>query len=112
MAFSSPLTIRFRMDEKLFDVDGSYNARYEVVKKRIDKSHIKNSEERITQENKITIVYAQNSEKVEYMKYLKYLIAKGLLEEEIEKFDVEELQSISGLKALRVTIKPIPNQEC
>ena len=46
------------------------------------------------------------------MKYLKYLIAKGLLEEEIEKFDVEELQSISGLKALRVTIKPIPNQEC
>ena len=112
LAFSSPLTIRFRMDEKLFDVDGSYNARYEVVKKRIDKSHIKNSEERITQENKITIVYAQNSEKVEYMKYLKYLISKGLLEEEIEKFDVEELQSISGLKALRVTIKPIPNQEC
>lgn len=112
LAFSSPLTIRFRMDEKLFDVDGSYNARYEVVKKRIDKSHIKNSEERITQENKITIVYAQNSEKVEYMKYLKYLIAKGLLEEEIEKFDVEELQSISGLKALRVTIKSIPNQEC
>ena len=34
LAFSSPLTIRFRMDEKLFDVDGSYNARYEVVKKK------------------------------------------------------------------------------
>jgi hypothetical protein len=38
LAFSSPISIRFRMDEKRFDVDGSYNARYEVVKKRIDKA--------------------------------------------------------------------------
>ncbi|MDQ5930693.1 MAG: hypothetical protein QG594_2481, partial [Bacteroidota bacterium] len=30
LAFSSPISIRFRMDEKRFDVDGSYNARYEV----------------------------------------------------------------------------------
>lgn len=107
LAFSAPITIRFRMDEKQFDVDGSYNARYEVVKKRIDKSHIKNSEERITQENKITIVYAQNSERIEYIKYLKFLTEEGLIEPEIEKFDVEELQSVSGLKALRVKVKAI-----
>lgn len=105
LAFSTPLTIRFRMDEKLFDVDGAYNARYEVIKKRIDKAYIKNTEERITQANKVTIVYSQTSEQIEYTKYLKYLIAKGILEEEIELLDVEDLQGVYGLKALRVTIK-------
>ncbi len=29
------------MDEKRFDVDGAYNARYEIVKKRIDKAYVK-----------------------------------------------------------------------
>jgi hypothetical protein len=33
------------MDEKRFDVDGTYNARYEVVKKRIDKNNIKERKE-------------------------------------------------------------------
>jgi hypothetical protein len=28
---STPLAIRFRTDEKRFDVDGAYNARYEIV---------------------------------------------------------------------------------
>ena len=34
----APLSIRFRFDEKRFDVDGAYNVRYEIVKKRIDKA--------------------------------------------------------------------------
>jgi len=37
LVHTSPISIRFRMDEKRFDVDGSYNARYEILKKRIDK---------------------------------------------------------------------------
>ena len=41
LVYSVPLAIRFRMDEKQFDVDGTYNARYEIIKKRIDKSFIK-----------------------------------------------------------------------
>lgn len=105
LAFSTPISIRFRMDEKRFDVDGSYNARYEVVKKRIDKALIKNTTERITQKEKIAIVYSSVSEEKEYMKYIKYLQHKGLLEEHVEKFEVEDLQSISGLKVLRVKIK-------
>ncbi|MFV5692950.1 GAF domain-containing protein [Flavobacterium sp. LT1R49] len=84
LAFSSPISIRFRMDEKRFDVDGSYNARYEVVKKRIDKAFVKNSDERITQKEKITIVYSNSTEEKEYIKYIKYLQHKDLLEAEIE----------------------------
>lgn len=104
LVFSSPLSIRFRMDEKRFDVDGTYNARYEVVKKRIDKSNIKGTNERITEKEKITIVYSQNSEEAEYLKYIKYLQHKKVLEPSIEQFEVEDLQGVSGLKAIRVKV--------
>ena len=62
LIFNSSLSLRFRMDEKRFDVDGTYNARYEVVKKRVDKAYIKGTDERITQPGKITIVYSQKSD--------------------------------------------------
>jgi len=104
LVFSSALSIRFRMDEKRFDVDGTYNARYEVVKKRIDKSHIKGTNERITEKEKITIVYSQNSEEAEYLKYIKYLQHKKILEPSIEQFEVEDLQGVSGLRAIRVKV--------
>ncbi|GIZ09849.1 GAF domain-containing protein [Flavobacterium sp. UMI-01] len=104
LVFSSPLSIRFRMDEKRFDVDGTYNARYEVVKKRIDKAHIKGTMERITQKEKITIVYSHQSEETEYLKYIAFLQFKKIIEPEIEQFDIEELQGVSGLKALRIKV--------
>lgn len=104
LVFSSPLSIRFRMDEKRFDVDGSYNARYEVIKKRIDKAFILGTKERITQQEKITIVYSNNQEEKEYLNYIKYLQHINLLEETIEQFEVEELQGVSGLKAIRVKV--------
>ncbi|TRX41345.1 GAF domain-containing protein [Flavobacterium restrictum] len=104
LVFSSPLSIRFRMDEKRFDVDGTYNARYEVVKKRIDKAHIKGTQERITQKEKITIVYSHNNEQQEYLKYIKYLQFKKILEPTIEQFEVEDLQGVSGLRAIRVKV--------
>lgn len=104
LVFSSPLSIRFRMDEKRFDVDGTYNARYEVVKKRIDKANIKGTQERITQKEKITIVYSHSYEEAEYLKYIKFLQFKKILEPAIEQFDIEELQGVSGLKALRIKV--------
>lgn len=104
LVFSSPITIRFRMDEKRFDVDGSYNARYEVVKKRIDKAFIKGTRERITQEGRITIVYTRPAEEQEYRRYVAFLQHKGKLGNDIEIFDVEDLQGVSGLKAMRVPV--------
>ena len=38
---SQPISISFRKDERKFDVEGSYNIRYEVIKKRLDKVRIK-----------------------------------------------------------------------
>ncbi len=102
LVFGTPISIRFKMDEKQFDVDGSYNVRYEIAKKRIDKAHIKNSSERITQKGKLTIVYSQETEQKEYLDYIRLLQHKNLLDKEIERFDVEDLQGVVGLKALRV----------
>lgn len=104
LVFSSPISIRFRMDEKRFDVDGTYNARYEVIKKRIDKANIKGTKERITEKEKITIVYSHDSEETEYLNYIKFLQFKKVLEPTVEQFEVEELQGVSGLRAIRVKI--------
>lgn len=104
LVFSSPISIRFRMDEKRFDVDGAYNARYEVVKKRIDKAFIKGTKERITDKEKITIVYSHSNEEKEYLDYIKYLQFKNILENTIEQFEVEDLQGVSGLKGIRVKV--------
>ncbi len=109
LVINLPITIRFRMDEKRFDVDGSYNARYEVVKKRIDKAFIKGTSERITEQNKITIVYAQQAEELEYKRYIQFLQHKKMLGPKIEFFEIEDLQGVSGLKAIRVEV--LYNQE-
>jgi hypothetical protein len=111
LVFSSPISIRFRMDEKRFDVDGTYNARYEVVKKRIDKANIKGTKDRITEKEKITIVYSHNNEEAEYLKYIQFLQFKKVLEPTIEQFEVEDLQGVSGLRAIRVKVVNNPKVE-
>tara|TARA_R110002072_G_scaffold1380_5_gene11621 strand:- start:10265 stop:12649 length:2385 start_codon:yes stop_codon:yes gene_type:complete len=103
LVHSNPLAIRFRMDEKQFDVDGAYNIRYEIIKKRIDKANIKGTDERLTVPGKISIVYSQDKDAVEYMKYIKYLQSKNFLGK-VEKLELEDLQGVYGLKALRAEV--------
>ncbi|MDO1501589.1 GAF domain-containing protein [Winogradskyella maritima] len=104
LVFNQPLTIGFRMDEKRFDVDGTYNARYEVVKKRVDKAYIKGTEERVTQKGKLTIVYSQKEDEIEYKRYIKFLQSKQLLNDDMEVVELEDLQGVTGLRALRTSI--------
>jgi hypothetical protein len=104
LAHSVPLTISFRRKERKFDVDGAYNIRYEIIKKRIDKVHLKNSEERLTQPGKIAIVYSQQRELEEYLEFIDYLQHEKLLGGELEHLDLEDTQGISGLKAVRVNV--------
>ncbi|MCW3114760.1 MAG: hypothetical protein JWR18_3156 [Segetibacter sp.] len=100
-----PIDICFRKDERRFDVEGSYNIRYEILKKRIDKSLIKGTLERLTQPDKIAIVYTNTSEAAVYKQHIHFLQSKGLLLPGVEKFELEDLQGVSGLKALRVGVK-------
>ncbi|HSU29447.1 MAG TPA: hypothetical protein VLJ68_13765 [Chitinophagaceae bacterium] len=104
LVHSEPLAIKFRIEERKFDVDGAYNVRYEIVKKRIDKAHIKETNERLTQPGKIAIVYSQAKDAAEYVEYIEFLQNQHLLKPGIERHDLEELQGVVGLKALRVDV--------
>ncbi|WP_276169108.1 GAF domain-containing protein [Zobellia alginiliquefaciens] len=104
LVYSTSLSIRFRMDEKRFDVDGTYNARYEIIKKRIDKSFIKGTNERLTQAGKMVIVYSQKNDELEYLRYITFLRSKGYFTGKVEIVELEGLQGVSGLKAIRADI--------
>ena len=95
LAHSIPLSISFRTEERKFDVDGAYNIRYEIVKKRIDKVRIKETNERLTQPGKIAIVYSQAKDATEYTEYIEFLHDKDIIHRDIR---------IVGLKALRVDV--------
>lgn len=103
LVFNQSLSIRFRMDEKQFDVDGTYNARYEVVKKRVDKAYIKGTQQRVTDKGKIAIVFSQKEDEMEYMRYINFLQSKSVLGD-VEIVELEDLQGVTGLKAIRANI--------
>ena len=98
------MSIKFRYDEKQFDADGVYNIRYEIIKKRIDKSVIKGTKERLTQPGKISIIYSQVKESTEYLGYINYLLQRNLILPDVEWLELEELKGASGLKAIRLSV--------
>ena len=102
--YNEKIDIRFRMDEKRFDVDGAYNSYYEIIKKRLDKAHVKGTSDRITCPGKITIVYFGMENQREYLEYIGKLQKKEVLKNDVEFLKVEDLQGITGLLALRVSL--------
>jgi hypothetical protein len=104
LVYSEPITLKFRMDEKHLDVDGSYNVRYEIVKKRIDKATIQGTGERLTQPGHIAIVYSHASEVEVYERHLEYLAARKEIESGWEHFDLEPMPGTGGMKALRAKV--------
>ncbi|MEM8557657.1 MAG: hypothetical protein AAGG50_07525, partial [Bacteroidota bacterium] len=108
LAQHTPLAIRFRPDEKQFDIDGAYNVRYAIVKKRIDKATVEGTGERLTQPGQIAVVYSNRAEREEYLQYLGYLRHLGYIEPGIEDLELSDMQGVRGLHALRVAIAAAP----
>jgi len=92
--------------EKMFDVKGTRDIRYELVKKRIEKAVDQDAKERITQSGMLTVVYSTEDEWEEYQQYLRYLSREGWVEAKVQTGMVESLQGVSGLKFARVRILP------
>jgi hypothetical protein len=108
---SMPISIQFRFDEKRFDVNGAYNVKYEIVKKRIDKAVIKSNGERLTQPGKIAIVYSNYKDAAEYREYIDYLQSRGYIEDEVNDVELKDMQGVQGLRALRVTVNMNKNKK-
>ena len=100
----SPLSIRFRYDEKRFDVDGAYDVRHEIIKARLDKAMVKGGRERLTQPGRIAVVYSHPKEGLEIRQHIDYLQSRGYLLNDLETMDLENLPGVRGLKALRVGV--------
>lgn len=98
------IDISFRNDERRFDVERDYNIRYQMIKKRIDKVHIKGTKERLTQPGKIALVYLNQGDMEDYREHIHFLQDVKIIKKGLEEFELEDLQGISGLKALRVTV--------
>jgi len=94
--------------EKLFEVRGTRDIRYEIVKKRIEKAVDEHTQTRITQPGMLTLVYSTEEEWAEYQQYFRYLAREGWVGSEIQSGNVEMLQGINGLKFARVRILPAP----
>lgn len=92
--------------ERLFEVRGTRDTRYEIVKKRIDKAVDDEDRERITQPGCLTLVYSTNEEWQEYQEYLRYLEREGWIDSGIEYGAVEPLQGVTGLRFARVRVLP------
>lgn len=101
---SNVIDISFRDDERRFDVEGAYNIRYQVIKKRIDKVQVKTTGERLTQPGKIALVYFQNKSIEGYIDYFHLLQSQDILMDDLEFLDLEELQGVTGLKAVRIGV--------
>lgn len=104
LIYSTPICISFRKDERRFDVEGAESIRYEVLKKRIDKVKIKETGERLTKPGTIAIVYSHPREVSEYDQYFSILQQNNVISPEIERLELEDVQSISGLKAIRIHV--------
>jgi hypothetical protein len=100
----SPLSIRFRFDEKRFDVDGAYDIAHEIVRSRIDKAVVRGGRERLTQPGKIAVVYSRADEAQEMLGHIDFLQNQGFLTGDLESLELEDLPGVQGLKALRVGI--------
>jgi len=100
----TPLSIRFRFDEKRFDVDGAYDVRHEIIKSRLDKALIKGSGERLTQPGRIAVVYSNPSEGKEIQQHIDFLTSLGKLQDDFEFLNLDDMPDVRGLKAIRVGV--------
>ena len=101
---SSTIDISFREDERRFDVEGGYNIRYHVVKKRIDKVRIKHSKERLVRPNTIAIVYQGDALEEEIRSLMADVVKLNLIESDWEFCTLEDIKGVSELRAIRANL--------
>lgn len=100
-----PMSIRFRFDEKRFDVDGAYDVRHEILRARLDKAVVRENGQRLTQPGKIALVYAHPEEARGARRHIDFLQARGFLKADVENLELEDLPGVQGLRALRVEVE-------
>jgi len=94
------LQVMCEMENSYYNMRSSFPISLDVA----SKAFIKGTKKRITEKGKITIVYSQKQDEREYLGYIKFLQAKHYLGTDIEIVELEDLQAVTGLKAIRVSV--------
>lgn len=102
-AYGSSIDLRFRPDEKRFDVHGANGMQYEMLKKRIDKALVADTGERLTQPGTLSVVYLQPRDHEKYYQLLLQLAGEKYLET-VEDLALAPMQGATGLRALRARV--------
>jgi hypothetical protein len=100
----TPISIRFRFDEKRFDVDGAYNIGHEIIRSRIDKATVKIDNDCLTQPDRIAIVYSRPEEAMEMRRHISYLQDNDFLLDDLEYVELNDLPGVQGLRAMRIGV--------
>jgi hypothetical protein len=93
-----------RKDERRFDVEGAYNIRYEIMKNALIKCMWKEQMNGLPNRVKLRSYIQIHGKHRNTMNTSVTLQSKNLLKPGIEYLDLEELQGVRGLKALRAEI--------
>jgi hypothetical protein len=106
IAYGRPINLCYRMDEKCLDVEHGRHVRYEMLKKRLDKSTVNSAGERLRKEGTISIAYTHDYEIQSYLKHIQLLQKQSVLSDELEELELEPFQGVRGMKAVRVEVLP------
>ena len=49
-------------------------------------------------------MYSQKQDEIEYLRYIKFLQSKKCLDTDVEIVELQDLQAVTGLKAIRVSV--------
>ncbi|HMP92526.1 MAG TPA: hypothetical protein PKD90_06625 [Phnomibacter sp.] len=102
IAFGQPISIYFKRPENRFLVDDAFSIGYEVIKKRIEKATLKTTGERLTQPGTIALVFTSQTELAAWLPAIQHLQKQGQLSTRYQLLELNQLQGLSGLLALRL----------
>ncbi len=85
-------------------MEGAYNIRYHIIKKRIDKVRLKNTRGRLTQPDKLRWSILAQTKADEYISYIHYLQQEKILKNDLEYLELEELQECCRVEGIEVGV--------
>ncbi|MFH0958457.1 MAG: hypothetical protein V1897_07105 [Pseudomonadota bacterium] len=100
----TPISIRFRFDQKRFDVESSPDIGHEIIRSRVSGATTKIDNDKLSQPDKIAIVYSRPEEAIEMKRHISYLQDNHYLMDDLEYVELNELEGIQWLRARRVSV--------
>ncbi len=98
------ISIKFGFDQKKFVLESSHDIGHEIISSRVSAATTKIDNDKLSQPDKIAIVYSRPEEAIEMKRHISYLQDNNYLMDDLEYVELNELEGIQGLRSLRVSV--------